>query len=100
MSKQLREVSEYLRVCDLCGKAVDVRNHRDWSTMNVGHPTSPPTSPMRHMFAFLRMGVTEKHSGAPENDHRSWRWDFHGECLVEALTPLVRDEAAPPAKKN
>jgi len=93
MSNKMVTVREPQRVCDLCGNPVDVYGHRDWSALNVGHPRSGETLPLnKRAFRFFRKPYLNKTSGAPENDYRSWEWDFHGECLVDALTPLIKGE--------
>jgi hypothetical protein len=99
MSNQRRATTQFVRVCDLCGKAVDTYGHRDWSAMNVGHPKAPTNVPEKSLFRFFRKGAGRE-SGAPEGDYRSWEWDFHGECLVAALIPLVTDEARKEAVRD
>lgn len=93
MSNQERPTTEGVDVCDLCGKPVDTYGHRDWSAMNIGHRKVEAQQPERSWFKFLRKGSGDRESGAPKGDYRSWTWDFHGECLVDALMPLVTDEA-------
>lgn len=93
MSSQPRPTTERVEVCDLCGEPVDTYGHRDWSAMNIGHRKVEAQPPERSWFKFLRLRSGERASGAPEGDYRSWTWDFHGECLVKALMPLVTEEA-------
>mgnify|MGYP001028431533 CR=1 FL=1 len=93
MSSQPRQVTEHVDVCDLCGKPVDTYGHRDWSALNFGHGGAKPTTPEKTVFKFFRWARGRRESGAPEGDYRDWKWDFHGECLVKALMPLVADEA-------
>ena len=79
---------------------MDTYGHRDWSVMNVGHPKSERAPMDRQWFKFLRKPNGDRQSGAPEKDYRSWTWDFHGECLVAALMPLVIQEAKPREKSR
>ncbi|PRB14480.1 hypothetical protein [Microbacterium sp. MYb62] len=96
MSEQMRPTTQSVQVCDLCGKPVDTYGHRDWSALNIGHAplsASGPREPKKKAFVFWRKRGGDRASGAPQGDYREWRWDFHGECLVKALMPLVTDEA-------
>lgn len=95
MSTQPVAKTEYVPVCDLCGKPVDTYGHRDWSTLNIGHGgiTNPSPDPKKRAIKFFRKRHGDRASAAPKGDYRSWEWDFHGECLVDALMPLVTDEA-------
>lgn len=100
MSQQKRPSTKYYDVCDLCGKPVDTYGHVDWSVMNIGHRKAEPQPAERSWFKFLRKGYGDRESGAPTGDRRSWTWDFHGECLVRALMPLVTDEARRTAREE
>jgi hypothetical protein len=80
-------------VCDLCGKNIGTYGHRDWSALNVGYHRSGQEHPLhKRAFRFFRKRHGERGSGAPKGDYRSWEWDFHGECLVAALEPLIKGE--------
>ncbi|MBS0024121.1 hypothetical protein [Microbacterium paraoxydans] len=95
MSEQMRPSTARVQVCDLCGEPVDTYGHRDWSALNIGHAPigSGQKDAVKKAFVFWRKRHGDRASGAPERDYREWRWDFHGECLVKALMPLVTDEA-------
>jgi len=100
MSDQRRATTEWVKACDLCGGSLDTYSHRDWSALNVGHPRSEPGPADKQLFRFFRKGWMVRGSGAPEGDYRNWSWDFHGECLVAALLPLVTKEAKPSNEDN
>ena len=93
MSSQPRPTVERIDVCDLCGEPVDTYGHRDWYGMYIGQPSAQVQEPEKTRFHFFRYRGGDRASGAPDNDRRTWSWDFHGECLVKALMPLVTDEA-------
>lgn len=96
MSEQTRPTTTSVQVCDLCGEPVDTYGHRDWSALNIGHAplsTGAQKQPEKKALVFWRKRSGDRASGAPKGDYREWRWDFHGECLVKALMPLVTDEA-------
>lgn len=96
MSEQTRPSTTRIQVCDLCGEPVDTYGHRDWSALNIGHAPIGATGekrPEKRALVFWRERHGDRASGARERDYREWRWDFHGECLVKALMPLVTDEA-------
>lgn len=93
MSSQPRPTVERVEVCDLCGEPVDNYGHRDKYGMYVGQPSAPAKEPKRMLYRFFRYRNGDRASGAPQGDYRTWSWDFHGECLVKALMPLVTDEA-------
>src|SRR5699024_3659267 len=89
-SEQFRPAKKLVRVCDLCGERVDTYSHRDWTVLNAGYYGAGDSKPVaKSLFTFFRKRHTEHGSGAPYGDNRKWQWDFHGECLVNALTPLV-----------
>ena len=76
-------------VCDLCDKPIDTYSNRDRACLNWGTtPLADNARPKPRHFLFFRRGAGGR-SGAPAGDYRSWEWDFHGECLVAALEPLV-----------
>lgn len=90
MSSQPRQETNYVQVCDLCGEKVDVRNHKDWATMNVGSLADRPDA-RKHRFILLRrLPFGDRYSGAEKGDYTKFEWDFHVECLVKALRPLVK----------
>jgi hypothetical protein len=80
-------------VCDLCNKPVDEYSGRDRAVLNWGTGTMPGHTPPK-AFRFFRHRHGERTSGAPAGDYREWTWDFHGECLVDALDPLINRRSA------
>ena len=96
MSSQPIQKTEYVPVCDLCGKPVDTYSGKDRAALNWGTTPMQTTQRPKHLL-FFRHGKGERTSGAPAGDYRSWQWDFHGECLVETLIPLVIPAAQPDA---
>lgn len=83
MSTKMIQTPTATVVCDLCGKQIDTYSHSDHAVLNWGASSSTVTvDPKPKRFLFYRRRHGARQSGAPEGDFRSWRWDFHGECLV------------------
>lgn len=93
MSEQKRPTTEWVEVCDLCGEPVDTYGNRDRYSMYVGQGGTKPTPGKKQWFHFYRWRHGDRASGAPDGDYRTWSWDFHGECLADALMPIVTVEA-------
>lgn len=90
MSNQERETVERVTVCDLCGERIGGRDQLSL------HATDPKAAvPNRTAYRLLRTRTS-----VPYGANRQWRWDFHGECLVKALMPLVTDESRPESSKE
>ena len=94
MSAKSIPVPTFVDVCDLCGKPIDTYSGIDRCALNWGTTPLAKTTKPGH-FLFLRRRHGERTSGAPKGDYRSWQWDFHGECLVAALEPLVVTDPKP-----
>lgn len=91
MSHEMIPTPTLTLVCDLCGKPIDDYANKDRTTLNWGQGSSV-VSPKPRRFTFFRSGHGDRTSGAPKGDYRSWQWDFHGECLVGVLEPLINRE--------
>lgn len=80
-------------VCDLCEEPIDTYSNTDRAALNWG--TTPmaalASSRPRHFLFFRRS--SGRGSAAPKGDYRNFTWDFHGECLVTALEPLITTRA-------
>lgn len=96
MSSKPVQKTEYTPVCDLCGKPVDTYSDKDRAALNWGTTPQQQTPRPKH-FIFFRRAHGNRVSGAPKGDYREFQWDFHGECLVNTLMPLVIAEARPSA---
>lgn len=95
MSTAMIPKPELTTVCDLCGKPVDVDNFRDRCALNwATTPLASLANTRPKHFLFFRKRHGDRRSGAPAGDYREWQWDFHGECLVDTLGPLIEAGAA------
>lgn len=86
-------------VCDLCGEPIgSVRNSGEKVNLQYRRTPLPErgVQPKWFTFAFSyrrRYEGTDRYSSY--NGTVYVDWDFHPQCLVDALTPLVKTDAAP-----
>lgn len=86
MSVQMLPKPTATDVCDICGKEIDTYTNRDRCALNWGTtPIASMADPKPRHFLFFRKGHGNRTSGAPKGDYENWRWDFHGECLVDLM---------------
>lgn len=77
-------------VCDLCGKPMDTYGNKDRYALGWGmgrNAASESGSARRAWFTFFRDGGWNKQARKSEP---TISWDFHGDCLIDTLTPLLR----------
>lgn len=88
MSTEMRPKPAATVVCDLCGEPMDTYGNKDRYRLHWGSGSAPTNaSPRKAWFSFFR------ESGWNEEKRRaepSISWDFHGDCLIDTLTPLLR----------
>jgi hypothetical protein len=83
-------------VCDLCGEPIDTYANKDRAALNWG--TTPmanlaPPEPKHFLFFRRRPRVP---STPEEMSRKQFQWDFHGECLVDTLEPIITERSATP----
>lgn len=69
-------------ICDICGEVV---YYSERSCLNIGiiaHNT--PRAKWTYLFPFYKSG------GMSGNKRTDIRWDFHTDCVVQAIKPHLR----------
>lgn len=83
-------------VCELCDKPIDTYANTDRAALNWGWtPVASLAPPEPKHFLFFRrrprISVTQE-----EHTRREFQWDFHGECLVSTLEPIIKERSETP----
>lgn len=91
MSYKTVPTTQSVIVCELCEEPIDTYANTDRAALNWG--TTPMASlapPEPKHFLFFRrrprLAATQEERTRPQ-----FQWDFHGECLVNTLEPIINE---------